>query len=246
MIKRLILLSTSKARIPLRALPTLITFTSACLGLLSIISSIEGDTMWAAYFILLAAVMDFCDGRLARALGVESELGMELDSLSDAISFVLAPAILLYSWTVSDFGMLGLAILITYLCTGLFRLAKFNTTSAHQSQSFIGLPTPVAAFIVTSFIVYQEWLEASRVKFLLHKLWLIILIVFISYLMVSTIKFPAFKSGHRSRFSLFNVYLGLLPLGLVGLFYGYPIFLFMQAWYLAYGIIKTIYAHLRR
>ncbi|HJM68814.1 MAG TPA: CDP-diacylglycerol--serine O-phosphatidyltransferase [Candidatus Babeliales bacterium] len=244
MIKRLIDATRDKKR--LHVLPTALTFANACLGLLSIIQSLECNYMLASYFILCAAVMDFWDGRLARALNAQSPFGMELDSLSDAISFVLAPAILLYSWTVSDFGPLGTAILALYLCAGLFRLAKFNITSESQSQYFIGLPTPIASFLVTSFVVYQEWLEASRVKFMYHKLWLISLIVFISFLMVSKIKFPAFKQRGRSRYSLFNVFLVLSPVGLLGLIYGYPVFLFMLVWYLGYGIFKTVFPKFHR
>ncbi|OGB97278.1 CDP-diacylglycerol--serine O-phosphatidyltransferase [candidate division TM6 bacterium RIFCSPHIGHO2_12_FULL_36_22] len=240
MIKRILFATKHKKRLYL--LPTFLTFANACLGLFSIMQSLEDNYMLAAYFILFAAAMDFCDGRLARALGAQSNLGMELDSLSDAISFVLAPAVLLYSWTVSDFGMLGVAILAVYLCAGLFRLAKFNVTSDQQSQYFMGLPTPVAAFLVTSFVVYQEWLEASRVKFVYHKLWLISLIIFIAFLMVSKIQFPAFKQGgERSKFSLFNIFLILFPVGLLGLIYGYPVFLFMLIWYLGYGMFKTVY-----
>ena len=239
MIKRLFI-ERARSIKPLNALPTFLTFANACLGLISIIQSLEDNYMWAAYCIFFAAILDGCDGCLARKLGVESLLGSELDSLSDAISFVLAPAILLYSWTVSDFGILGVAILALYLCAGLFRLARFNIESNQEKNVFIGLPTPVAAFFVTSFIVYQEWLEASRAYFIFHKLWMIILIVLIAYLMISSIKFPSFKGNRGAgRFSLYKIFMYLFPVGLLGIVFGYPIFLFMQLWYIFYSIGTT-------
>lgn len=224
-----------------RMLPTSLTFANACLGLLSIIQSLEDNPVGAAYCILFAAMMDFFDGRIARFFGVESKIGTELDSLCDAISFALAPAVMLYSWTVHDFGILGVVILAVYLCAGLFRLAKYNLTTTTQQYNFIGLPTPIAAFFVTSLVMYQEWLESNRMGFVTTKIGLIFLIAIIAYLMVSKIVFPAFKKPDaRLRLTWYSALL-IGALGFYGLYLGYPLFMFMQFIYLVYTFSRCIY-----
>ena len=85
--------------------PFLFTFANAVFGLLSVIKTLECEFVTASYCIILAALMDFFDGKLARAFNSTSCLGMELDSLCDAISFCFAPAILLYSWYFHNFGV---------------------------------------------------------------------------------------------------------------------------------------------
>src|SRR5581483_7627158 len=111
-----------------------------------------------AYYIILAAFMDLIDGRLARALGSSSYFGMELDSLCDAISFCLAPSVLLYSWFPGPVVGWGTLSLVLYLCLGLSRLARFNLTAEKQQAAFIGLPTPIAAFFVSTLILSDTWI----------------------------------------------------------------------------------------
>lgn len=233
--------------------PMLFTFSNACFGLFSIICALNNNYEAAAYCILCAAVMDAFDGRIARALKVQSVIGLQLDSLCDAISFCLAPAVLLYCWTVYDFGFLGLVVLATYLCCGLYRLAKFNVTADNQKQYFLGLPTPGAAFVVTALVLYQEWLESNHVKFLFHKLWLVCLVFLIAYLMVSKIKFPAMK-GKSQLCGLFGKVLLLCALlFIIGTcVFRLPIFLSFVVCYVLFGCtfsfwscISTYYARKR-
>src|SRR5262245_44761503 len=89
-------------------IPFLFTFGNALCGFMSVIKTLDEEFMLAAFFILLAALMDLCDGRLARWFGSTSVLGMELDSLCDAISFCFAPAILLYSWSLYHLDYAGM------------------------------------------------------------------------------------------------------------------------------------------
>src|SRR3989338_3074570 len=107
-------------------IPFFFTFGNVFFGFYSIIKTIEGDFIAAALCIMAAAIMDAIDGRLARFLGTAGDLGSELDSLCDAVSFCLAPSVLLYSWYLHDFGHAGLFVpaLVLYLCAGLFRLAR--------------------------------------------------------------------------------------------------------------------------
>jgi len=184
----------------LMIIPFFFTFANAILGLMAVFKALDCEFITAAYCILLAGFMDTLDGRLARAFGSTSLLGMELDSLCDAISFCLAPVVLLYSWEIQDFGVPGFIALSVYLCSGLFRLAKFNVISNVKSDEpaagcFFGLPTPVGAFFLTCLVLHHDWLETNAANFLLKKNVLLGLLICVSFLMISTIKFPAFKTN---------------------------------------------------
>jgi len=183
-------------------IPFIMTFANACLGLLSVLYAWDEQFMVAAYCIIAAAFFDGIDGRIARALGSTSSLGMELDSLCDAISFCAAPAIVLYSWKLHAATVLGLIVVGLYLCAGLFRLAKFNKSGTEQKLFFIGLPTPAAAASVVAFVIASEWLVKSRLYFLLKPYPFAILIGFIAFLMLSKVKFPSFKSRQATHASL--------------------------------------------
>jgi CDP-diacylglycerol--serine O-phosphatidyltransferase len=173
----------------LTPLPFFFTFANAALGFTAVIQALEGNHITAVYCILAAAFMDVFDGRLARALGTTSMLGVELDSLVDGISFCLAPAVLFYTAYPSSMDALPFTILITYICAGLYRLAKFNAHAIGSSKSyFSGLPTPMAAFCLISFVLHQEWILAHGTsQFTKYGLFLIIGIV--TLLMVSSIPF---------------------------------------------------------
>ncbi|OGB83978.1 CDP-diacylglycerol--serine O-phosphatidyltransferase [candidate division TM6 bacterium RIFCSPHIGHO2_12_FULL_32_22] len=183
---------THKSRNSLKVVPFFFTFANALLGMFALMKALDDQFIVAVYCILLAAFMDGLDGRIARLFGVTSCIGGELDSLCDAISFCLAPAILIYSWGVQDFGIVGLAVVGLYLCAGLFRLARFNVFHK-ENESFMGLPTPMAAFFLLSFVLYRDWFEAHSAYFIFNKNFFSLVILFVAFLMVSTIKFPSFK-----------------------------------------------------
>lgn len=143
-------------------LPNIITTASLTLGLASIMTSIqlvymlssgEGYTSevfkklwWASAFIAISVVMDMLDGKLARALGSESNFGLSYDSLSDLISFGVAPGVLVYVWVLMDSGKLGLMALLFYVVCTALRLARFNVQSSDVEKfAFSGLPSPMAA-----------------------------------------------------------------------------------------------------
>lgn len=228
----------------LRAIPYLFTFSNAILGFLSVTKALDADFTAAAYCILLAAFLDGFDGRIARALGSTSIIGMELDSLADAVSFCVSPVILLYSWELQDFGGPGILILLFYLCAGLFRLARFNSLGQqNQMLSFWGLPTTLAAFFIASVVLYEDWISLSRWYFLLNESWIILLLGLISLLMISSLRFPAFKQMRIYSFgSIFTAtvilisfaaaYIGNYPFFLL-LFLAYFIFCLFWNCYLA-------------
>jgi CDP-diacylglycerol---serine O-phosphatidyltransferase len=175
-------------------IPYFFTFANALFGFLSVIAALKGRFILAASYIGLAACMDACDGRLARAFGSTSYFGAELDGLCDAISFCCAPPILLYCFYQDIMGVIGVSILGAYLCAGLFRLAKFNTRTSIYNGYFSGLSTPVSAFFLASLIVYYDWMKIHNMNWLLHPTSIFILVIILSLLMISTIPFPSFKN----------------------------------------------------
>lgn len=172
-----------------KMLPNIFTFLNALFGFFAIVKALEGSVVIAGYYIMLAALMDACDGRLARVLKVTSCFGAELDSLADAISFCLAPVILVYCWYPSPLGFAGLAILGLYLCAGLARLARFNSNPVQPLYYFQGLPTTVAAFCIASF----------PTSVFVHQKITLSLVMGLALLMISHVPFPSFKKGLRVR-----------------------------------------------
>lgn len=187
----------------LSLVPYFFTFANALCGFLSIIAALEGNYIVSALYIGLAACMDACDGRLARAFGSTSYLGAELDGLCDAISFCSAPPLLLYCFYQDQLGFIGLMALGLYLCSGLFRLAKFNTTPTQPHNHFLGLSTPVSAFFLASFIIYHDWLITHNGGWILQPSIMTLVVVALSMLMISSVPFPSFKNNPMSDFSCY-------------------------------------------
>lgn len=173
----------------LSLLPNIFTLGNAFFGFCSIIFTAKLDFFSAAYFILLGALMDALDGRIARLVGASSLIGLQLDSLADAISFCLAPAFLIYFWQLKSFGFLGLFVSAVFFMAGLLRLARFNVIADQQTIFFLGLPTTIAGcFLATMFLNISYFDETKILAFIILFSSLIL-----SFLMVSTIKFLAFK-----------------------------------------------------
>ncbi|MBA3954699.1 CDP-diacylglycerol--serine O-phosphatidyltransferase [Candidatus Dependentiae bacterium] len=221
--------------------PYIFTYLNAICGFLSILKSLESDYKAAAYYILMGACFDAFDGRLARALGSTSCFGMELDSLCDAISFCLAPTVLIYCWVPFSIGFGGKLILGLYLCAGLARLAKFNTTSGKQEHAFSGLPTTLAAFFIASLVLADTWLSGHAFKVLLHKPVLFSLVGLIACLMVSSVPFYSFK---RYRVSVQRdglKYLSIVLTSALCLLKGYPLLFFSLSSYILASVIYWLW-----
>lgn len=162
-------------------IPSLFTLGNLLFGVFALVLALGGDYGRGAVMILLAGVMDFLDGKVARKLQVSSEFGKQLDSLSDLVSFGVAPAILAYALKLSAWGYLGLAIALGYVMCGALRLARFNVTTF--SGSFMGVPITVAGGIIAILIICFRNLP---------ELVLPIAMILLSWLMVSKIKIPKF------------------------------------------------------
>jgi len=187
-----------------KSIPNFITALNILCGSFSILFAFEGNLLLASLFIGIASIFDFMDGMAARLLNAYSEIGKQLDSLADLISFGLAPSVILYNMmklsTNSEFGN-DFSLLNTYLILIPFlivvfsalRLAKFNVDT-RQTTSFIGLPTPANAILIASFPVIIYYSEIAFVKDILrNNVFLIILVVIQSFLLVSEIPMFSLK-----------------------------------------------------
>ena len=141
-------------------LPNIITLVGVCLGISSIKFSIDGNYSFAVIFILLAAILDALDGRIARLIKGTSDFGKELDSLTDFVSFGIAPAFVLYFWELNNYGKLGWAITLIYSVCCVLRLARFNLTKISSEKEwknnyFEGIPSPVGGILVLMPLIYD-------------------------------------------------------------------------------------------
>jgi len=145
-------------------IPNIITLFNLVSGCFAILLALHGRLKEAAIMVLIASVFDFFDGFVARLLHVKSEMGKELDSLSDVVSFGLAPAMIMYQLYVStamcdvqvyDIQVTPSILSVLFPCFVALRLAKFNTDS-RQTDIFYGLPSPAAAFVLISFVFFTQ------------------------------------------------------------------------------------------
>ena len=147
-----------------KQIPNIITLLNLASGCFAILLAVYGHVKEAAVMVLCASVFDFFDGFVARLLHIKSGMGKELDSLSDVVSFGVAPAMIIYQLYVStamcdmqlfDIRIIPAVLSILFPCFVAFRLAKFNTDS-QQTDIFYGLPSPAAAFVLISFVFFPQ------------------------------------------------------------------------------------------
>ena len=127
-------------------LPNLVTTGSLFAGFYGIVATMNGNYNLAAWFILISAIFDGLDGKVARLTGTTSRFGVEYDSLADLVAFGVAPGLLMYAWALKPFGKLGWLAAFLYVVCGALRLARFNVqVDTVESKRFVGLPIPAAA-----------------------------------------------------------------------------------------------------
>ena len=141
-------------------LPNILTLGGVCLGISSIKFSIDGNFNLAVILILLAAILDALDGRVARLIKGTSEFGKELDSLTDFVSFGIAPVLILYFWELNNYGKLGWAIALIYSVCCVLRLARFNLTKNENDHEwknnfFEGIPSPAGGLLILTPLIYE-------------------------------------------------------------------------------------------
>lgn len=172
-------------------LPSLLTLTSIFFAFYSVVEAIKENFVLAAGLILVAGFFDGIDGKVARLTNTTSRFGVELDSLADVISFGVAPAILMYKWALFPYAQIGWVCAFVFVACGALRLARFNVqTGTIDPKKFNGLPIPAAAAMLSTTVLFFGRLEINPASF---QLALIIFTLVIAFLMVSSIKFHAFK-----------------------------------------------------
>ena len=230
--KKFKLVSSKKTRY---LLPNILTLGGVCLGISSIKFSIDGNYSLAVILILLAAILDALDGRIARLIKGTSEFGKELDSLTDFVSFGIAPVLILYFWELNSYGKLGWTIALIYSVCCVLRLARFNLTKVElqhewKSNFFEGVPSPAGGLIILMPLIY----ELTNLSLDIHiKLITPYLTILIALLLVSKIPTLSFKkisiSSKATIFLLLTV--GLIFIAL--LFYTFETLLVFGLVYLA-------------
>lgn len=176
----------NRPRLTPSVIPNLFTSINMFCGFLSILSASEGNFNYAAWLIFIAAVFDALDGLVARLTNSSSELGVELDSLSDIVSFGAAPSFLLYKTFFYSMSTWGIIISAIPLIAGGFRLARFNIQLVGFSKSFfLGLPIPSSALTIASFVLafYNDGYPKPISDFITP------MILVLSFLMVSNIRY---------------------------------------------------------
>jgi CDP-diacylglycerol--serine O-phosphatidyltransferase len=230
-------------------LPNTLTLCGMFCGFYAIMSAINGNYVHAAWAIILANIFDGLDGWIARLTNTTTRFGVELDSLSDLVAFGVAPAVMMYKWSLVPFGRLGWAAAFLFVACGALRLARFNVqTGAPGSKAFKGMPIPGAATILASVVIFYYWSDVQEIipgvpdKHVFYPIFTIVL----SLLMVSTLRFHGLKEidfKEKKPFWVLIVFVIVLFFLLV-----HPqaaIFVFAMA-YLFWGIIENTVLVMKR
>jgi len=259
-------------------IPSLFTSLNILAGFYSLMASMSGFSLLergavaeatvrfdhAAIAIGLAFLCDTLDGRIARMTKSTTEIGVQLDSLADVVSFGLAPAMLAYAWgygyALRDWGnvrQLAWFLSFMYVICGGFRLARFNVqamrprpmaegTSKVDKKSFVGLPIPVAGCLIAAIVHFAPMPLRYTQRFEVRAIGMLVLVACLSVLMISTIRFTSFKSvGAGRRLSPRHV---IFLIALFGLIYLYSqwVLLALVVGYLAHGLLSSGLAPLFR
>lgn len=177
-------------------LPNLFTAGALFGGFFAILSAMNGDYANAALAIFAAQILDGFDGRVARMTNTQSSFGTEFDSLSDMVSFGLAPAIVTYSWALQPLGKYGMGAAFIFTACAALRLARFNTqVDSVDSRYFIGLASPPAATLIASGVwLGSGWELTSEIS-----IFAAFVIAFVGLMMVSNMRYQSFKGLDKNR-----------------------------------------------
>ena len=237
------LISTKKTRV---ILPNMFTLIGVCIGLSSIKFAFDGKFELSVIAVIIAGVIDGLDGRIARLIKGTSKVGKELDSLTDVISFGVAPAFIMYFWTLSEIGRLGWLISLIFVICVALRLARFNVSSEGESSwkdnFFEGIPSPAGGILVLMPLIYSY----SEIQFFNPNYQVIVPILFImiSILLISKIPTYSLKKIVVPRSTtIFLLFIVVLFFGLL-LIYTFNTIIISGAIYLVMIPISTIHYYI--
>jgi CDP-diacylglycerol--serine O-phosphatidyltransferase len=222
-----------------KSLPSVFTVGNLFLGIIAIILAFQEQPEYAAITVIVGMLLDGLDGRVARMLNAQSEFGKELDSLSDVISFGVAPAFIMYVVVLGDVGRLGWLVTAIFPICGALRLARFNVQAGTPGY-FIGLPITAAGGVLATLALYSEFFPTYV---------LILGMLILSFLMVSNVKYPSFKKGGIPKAAYWIIPLMVIVVMVFSFMFPQHlpklIFLPLVA-YALYGIKKNVDAGARR
>jgi CDP-diacylglycerol--serine O-phosphatidyltransferase len=231
-------------------LPNLFTVTSIFCGFYALTlcagEATPAHLYQAAIAIFFAMFFDGFDGRVARLTKTQSQFGVELDSLADAISFGIVPAMLVYKWALAPLGFLGMFISFAYAACGALRLARFNVIAQRQphggaSAFFVGLPIPFAAFGIVTLVLAHYAMTQGAPLSPAAQAPTAAAVVLLSLLMVSTVRYRTFKHVRPNRVSIGVFAVLVAASGAVAVVW-HPAFMLALLFcaYLAMGLLETM------
>ncbi|GED33007.1 MULTISPECIES: CDP-diacylglycerol--serine O-phosphatidyltransferase [Brevibacillus] len=218
-----------------KSLPNILTVSNLFLGVLAIILAFRGDEFvdYAAITVIIGMLADGLDGRVARMLNAQSEFGKELDSLSDVITFGVAPAFIMYVVVLNDFNWIGILITAIFPICGALRLARFNVQAGVPGY-FIGLPITAAGGVLATLALYHQVFNTAL---------LAISMLLLAFLMVSKVKYPNFKKVGipKSAYWITPVIIAIVVVVAIKYPQQFPKIVFLPlAFYALYGIKKNV------
>jgi CDP-diacylglycerol---serine O-phosphatidyltransferase len=260
--------SSADAKLKIFFLPNLMTAGNLFCGFVALTKIVQADPQanfvkdirTALFFILLACIFDLFDGRLARMGGQESPFGREFDSLADLISFGAAPAFLVHRIVLRDvfvaYAEVGWFIASIYLICGAFRLARFNCLAAQAGtgggKDFLGFPIPAAAGLVASLTLLLMWMGDhgwldERFSKSIWRFVLPVILLFLSWMMVSNVKYPTFKTLDLKATSTFTkTLLAVLVIGSIVILRDKILIIVLPFFFTAYLVYGFIRPHVSR
>ncbi len=236
-------------------LPNLMTLSSMFLGFYSIGSSFNSDYETAAWTIMAATIFDVLDGWVARITHTTTRFGIEIDSLADVISFGVAPAVLVYAWTLQSFGRIGWLGSFFLVACGALRLARFNVQmGSTEKKHFSGLPIPASALVIaTTVLAYGdvieilEHLKLARMAELVGKdYWVLALTFILAGLMVSNITYHSLKEANLKERRPFGLLVIIAAFLAVVAYHPSLVLFLVSLSYVVVGIAEALYKLLRR
>ena len=231
----------NRFRITPSVIPNLFTAMNMFSGFFSIISASQGNYTYAGWLIIIAAIFDTLDGFMARLTKSSSELGVELDSLSDVVSFGAAPAFLLYTTYFYQFVTFGILISSLPLIAGGFRLARFNVQLVGFDKNYFkGLPIPSSALTIVCFILsfYNNGFGETEKQFIIP------MVLILSFLMVSNVKYdtiPKFSFREIKKNPL--IYIAYLIALIILILYTVKGLFFIFVFMILFGIFRQIFKY---
>ena len=220
--------------------PSLFTLFNLFFGIWSMVHASRGEFYRASWFIVFAGILDALDGRVARLSNTGTRFGAELDSLVDIVSFGVAPAYLMFEQHFANVGSMAWILCYFYVMGVAIRLARFNITQAGKSKSyFVGLPSPAAGMTLATYYPFTQTGVYQQLHDLNWPLLLIFLMILVTILMVSQVRYPTFP---RANVRSLRGILGALILLCILFFgiYAHDVFFFpLGIAFMTYGLVRA-------